>query len=188
MATPFFIETNQLLDVQHVLVLKSLFLVHIPVLGVKDLWISGVDYVLNNMSILVHLGFIFVINSLFNSHLLELLFVLLPSLPVLLHDVLLPNLVISLAHLLLLLGLEPLETLQLHELNILERAGRWLFHFVNDHFGQNRVGPGDGLSLLFVFEQAVSLLQMLGELHRRIDLADLLDPARCGDIDRPLQS
>ena len=74
-------------------------LIHIAVFGVENLWITRIDYILDYVSVLVHLGFvlIFVLSSPFSLLLLILIFLLLLS--ILPHHVFFTDLVITVPHL-----------------------------------------------------------------------------------------
>jgi len=99
-SAPLLVQPDKVLDVQHVLVLEGLLLVDVSVLGVENLGIASVHHVLDNVSELIHLGLVLLIESLLHGELLLLLVKLLALLSVLPHHVLLPYLVEPFAHLL----------------------------------------------------------------------------------------
>lgn len=138
-ARSLLVQSDKVLHVKHVLVHKSIALVHKTVLGIEDLGVSSKYYVLNNVGVLVHFS-LCIILFIFAAFRLSFLVLVFPLfLMVFSHHILFTYLVITVVHLCKLLLFEKLEFLQLDKLYVFYWALRGLFHFIINHFRQNRV-------------------------------------------------
>ena len=111
---------------------KCVLLVHITIFGVKYFWVSGIDDILDDMSVLVHFYLNVLVELVLGSILISL-----DSVDA--HHILLANLIKTLSHLdkhLLVF----LESLDLHKLDIFERTARWLTPLRIQQLGQQWIG------------------------------------------------
>jgi hypothetical protein len=107
---------------------KGIFLVHIATISVKDLGVTCVNDILDNMGELVDLGL-----DVFEDF---VLCVLLAFQAVHSHHILFANLIKTFSHLDLQLVLKSLEFLDLNKLDVFQRAAGRLAPFGVQHFGE----------------------------------------------------
>lgn len=130
------VQSDKIFYIQHVLMHKSIALVYKTVLGIENFRVSSVNYVLNYVSVLIHFSLGVVVFIFAAFRLFFFVFIFLLFLTIFTHHILFSKLVIAIVHFCKLLLLEKLEFLQLDKLYIFNRALRWLFHFIINHFGQ----------------------------------------------------
>ena len=97
-AVSLFVHTYQIFNVQHILVHKGCSLVDESIFSIKDFWISGINYILNDVCIFVHFRLVFVFTTLSRSFFPHLIFILSPFLSIFTHHILFADLVEAFTH------------------------------------------------------------------------------------------
>ena len=117
---------------------EGVSLINKSILGIKHFWVPSINNILNDMSILIHLGLVVILLAS-SSFVFLLLVVLAALLSVLAHHVLLADLIEAFAHASVLLFVF-FELLQLDEKDVFQRTSRRLCFFHGYNLGQNWIG------------------------------------------------